>query len=101
GPRPIGVWRSLVARFVRDEEVAGSNPVTPTSRKPWSGTRRLVPDRGFRRSRGDRDPAEPRRRGRVPRRRRWRPEPPLRRVGAGAPGCVLDAGSEPTIDDAA
>src|SRR5580693_3639311 len=25
-----GVWRSLVARFVRDEEVAGSNPVTPT-----------------------------------------------------------------------
>jgi hypothetical protein len=29
-----GVWRSLVARFVRDEEVAGSNPVTPTSRIP-------------------------------------------------------------------
>ena len=27
-----GVWRSLVARFVRDEEVAGSNPVTPTTR---------------------------------------------------------------------
>ena len=26
----FGVWRSLVARFVRDEEVAGSNPVTPT-----------------------------------------------------------------------
>jgi hypothetical protein len=25
-----GVWRSLVACFVRDEEVAGSNPVTPT-----------------------------------------------------------------------
>ena len=25
------MWRSLVARFVRDEEVAGSNPVTPTS----------------------------------------------------------------------
>jgi hypothetical protein len=24
------VWRSLAARFVRDEEVAGSNPVTPT-----------------------------------------------------------------------
>ena len=24
------MWRSLVARFVRDEEVAGSNPVTPT-----------------------------------------------------------------------
>jgi hypothetical protein len=31
GPRAIGVWRSLVARFVRDEEVAGSNPVTPTT----------------------------------------------------------------------
>ena len=27
------VWRSLVARFVRDEEVAGSNPVTSTSKK--------------------------------------------------------------------
>ena len=25
-----GVWRSLVARVVRDDEVAGSNPVTPT-----------------------------------------------------------------------
>ena len=25
------MWRSLVARFVRDEEVAGSNPVTPTN----------------------------------------------------------------------
>ncbi len=24
------MWRSLVARFVRDEEVAGSNPVIPT-----------------------------------------------------------------------
>ena len=36
GSNPIigsifGVWRSLVARFVRDEEVAGSNPVTPTT----------------------------------------------------------------------
>ena len=28
-----GVWRSLVARFVRDEEAAGSNPVTPTSER--------------------------------------------------------------------
>ena len=28
----LGVWRSLVARFVRDEEVAGSNPVTPTNK---------------------------------------------------------------------
>ena len=26
----FGVWRSLVARFVRDEEVVGSNPATPT-----------------------------------------------------------------------
>ncbi len=26
----FGVWRSLVARIVRDDEVAGSNPVTPT-----------------------------------------------------------------------
>ena len=32
--RAIGVWRSLVARFVRDEEVAGSNPVTPTRESP-------------------------------------------------------------------
>ncbi len=30
-PRTTGVWRSLVARFVRDEEAAGSNPVTPTT----------------------------------------------------------------------
>ena len=28
--RSIGVWRSPVARFVRDEEVVGSNPATPT-----------------------------------------------------------------------
>src|SRR5258705_12798031 len=27
-----GVWRSLVARFVRDEEVVGSNPATPTAK---------------------------------------------------------------------
>src|SRR5450631_2526751 len=25
-----GLWRSLVARFVWDEDVAGSNPVSPT-----------------------------------------------------------------------
>ena len=25
----IGVWLSLVERYVRDVEVAGSNPVTP------------------------------------------------------------------------
>ena len=28
--RGDGVWRSLVARVVRDDEAAGSNPVTPT-----------------------------------------------------------------------
>ena len=33
-----GVWLSLVERFVRDEEVAGSNPVTPT---PWQGHRHV------------------------------------------------------------
>jgi hypothetical protein len=27
------VWRSLVARFVRDEEAVGSNPATPTKAK--------------------------------------------------------------------
>ena len=36
------MWRSLVARFVRDEEVAGSNPVTPTSERPdQTGIQRL------------------------------------------------------------
>ena len=30
GTSYVGMWRSLVARFVRDEEVAGSNPVIPT-----------------------------------------------------------------------
>ena len=29
-----GVWRSLVACFVRDEEVVGSNPATPTAITP-------------------------------------------------------------------
>src|SRR5262249_22179492 len=33
-PRIIGVWRSLVARFVRDEEAVGSNPATPTHEPP-------------------------------------------------------------------
>ena len=28
--RRDGLWRSLVARLVRDEEAAGSNPVSPT-----------------------------------------------------------------------
>ena len=29
----IGVWHSLVVRLVRDQEAAGSNPVTPTKQK--------------------------------------------------------------------
>jgi hypothetical protein len=29
-PQILGVWRSLVAHFVRDEGVGGSNPLTPT-----------------------------------------------------------------------
>ena len=28
--KPVGEWRSLAARFVRDEEVGGSNPLSPT-----------------------------------------------------------------------
>ncbi len=28
---PIGVWRSLVARLLREQKAAGSNPVTPTT----------------------------------------------------------------------
>ena len=31
----IGLWRSLVARLVRDEEAAGSNPVSPTDPMSW------------------------------------------------------------------
>ena len=31
GSFTTGVWRSLVARVVRDDEAAGSNPVTPTN----------------------------------------------------------------------
>ena len=40
------MWRSLVARVVRDDEVAGSNPVTPTTVKP------LLREGGLRRLRG-------------------------------------------------
>ena len=29
----VGAWRSLVARFVRDEEAVGSNPAAPTIKK--------------------------------------------------------------------
>ena len=32
-PTKFGVWLSLVERTVRDREVAGSNPVTPTTTK--------------------------------------------------------------------
>ena len=37
-----GVWRSLVARFVRDEEVVGSNPATPTVFWLVSGLAKLL-----------------------------------------------------------
>ena len=37
--RSIGTWRSLVARSVRDAEVAGSNPAVPTQ-KPGRGRSR-------------------------------------------------------------
>jgi hypothetical protein len=30
--RPVGKWLSLVEHLVRDQEVAGSNPVFPTGR---------------------------------------------------------------------
>ena len=29
-PVVVGMWHSLVARIVRDDEAAGSNPVIPT-----------------------------------------------------------------------
>jgi hypothetical protein len=35
GPEAFGLWRSLVARVVRDDEAAGSNPVSPTKRAPY------------------------------------------------------------------
>ena len=31
------MWRSLVARFVRDEEAVGSNPATPTRKQLFRG----------------------------------------------------------------
>ncbi len=37
----VGVWRSLVARFVRDEEVRGSSPRTPTTLPPPAWADRL------------------------------------------------------------
>ncbi len=38
----IGAWRSLVARFVRDEEAAGSNPVAPTRKTYFPSGRKYV-----------------------------------------------------------
>ena len=40
-----GVWRSLVARFVRDDEAAGSNPVTPTAERLHQAWWSLLPYR--------------------------------------------------------
>jgi hypothetical protein len=37
---PVGLWRSLVARSVRVGEVAGSNPVSPTSHCARTGSDR-------------------------------------------------------------
>ena len=50
-----GVWRSLVACFVRDEEAAGSNPATPTERAPveTAGFRRGASEGGGRNERSE------------------------------------------------
>ena len=34
-PPTFGLWLSLVERFVRDEEAAGSNPASPTTLTLW------------------------------------------------------------------
>ena len=36
------MWRNPVARFVRDEEVVGSNPATPTAQRGHHPARRMV-----------------------------------------------------------
>jgi hypothetical protein len=41
------VWRSLVARFVRDEEAVGSNPATPTRLSESFGIERTPDDDWF------------------------------------------------------
>ena len=46
-PAAHGVWRSLVARFVRDEEVVGSNPATPTIESTLKPTSWKPHDVGF------------------------------------------------------
>lgn len=33
-PPPVGVWRSWLARALREREVAGSSPATPTINHP-------------------------------------------------------------------
>ena len=47
---PIGTWRSLVARIVRDDEVAGSNPAVPTTEAPHCGASSCPIRSGSRRS---------------------------------------------------
>ena len=42
-----GVWRSLAARFVRDEEAAGSNPATPTTFSQLQARFRKTLEPGF------------------------------------------------------
>lgn len=82
----IGVWRSLAARCVRDAEVAGSNPATPTDglkgrwRPAWFGARRrAVQVRAARRGRPEVNPRYGLRRGvSAPRPRR---RPPNRSTG--------------------
>lgn len=44
GPAPtVGVWLSLVEHCVRDAGVGGSNPLTPTSRKPTKTVAFIIP----------------------------------------------------------
>ena len=57
----IGVWHSLVVRLVRDQEAAGSNPVTPTKQKAG-----LVPAFLFGRCDGQEKCVQAAREGRAP-----------------------------------
>ena len=47
-PAAHGVWRSLVARFVRDEEVVGSNPATPTKEEAHELAHEVFEEEGVR-----------------------------------------------------
>ena len=38
---PVGAWRSLVARVVRDDKVVGSNPAAPTIPPPGAAGRTI------------------------------------------------------------